>query len=308
MKKWFPIFRTGEHTDASGKTRKWTEEDLDKIVSSYDPKKHEAPIVVGHPKDNTPAFGWIRSLKRVGDTLMALPGQLVPEFVEAVKNGIYKKRSIALYPDLSLKHVGFLGGAAPAVKGLADVDFAAEEESACIEFGENLPAGFDDEEEPVEELVPEPAFKEKAKEEPKKAAEETNFEMKFTESERRRVAAENELEKLRLRSRKTEFETFLNERIAYGNITPAMKPVIEKLLEAVSSIQLSQDALNNSVFEFADGSKENPVELLKKFIKELPKVVEFAELAKKESREEKPVILDNQELAAEILRQQTVQK
>lgn len=123
MPKWFAIFKAGKHTDSSGNTKEWTEADLDKIVASYDPAKHEAPIVIGHPKTNAPAYGWIESLKRVGDTLYAKAKQLVPEFVEMVNKGLFKKRSISLYPDGTLRHVGFLGATPPAVKGLPDVEF-----------------------------------------------------------------------------------------------------------------------------------------------------------------------------------------
>jgi hypothetical protein len=120
---WFEIFKTGTHTDAAGNTSEWTEEDLDKIVSSYDPVNHEAPIVIGHPEVDSPAYGWIEALKRVGDRLLAKPRQLVDEFKTWIREGRYKKVSISLYPDLTLKHVGFLGATPPAVKGLASIGF-----------------------------------------------------------------------------------------------------------------------------------------------------------------------------------------
>ena len=43
----FPVFRAGTHTDSAGKAKTWTEEDLDRMVSSYDPAGHEAPLVIG---------------------------------------------------------------------------------------------------------------------------------------------------------------------------------------------------------------------------------------------------------------------
>ncbi|MCX8009877.1 MAG: GPO family capsid scaffolding protein, partial [Ignavibacteria bacterium] len=134
MSKWFAIFRTGKHTDSAGNEREWNESDLDKIVEGYNPTKHEAPIVIGHPKTNSPAYGWIEKLKRVGDTLYASAKQLVPEFVEMVKKGLFKKRSISLYPDGTLRHVGFLGATPPAVKGLPDVEFEDEQNSYNYEF------------------------------------------------------------------------------------------------------------------------------------------------------------------------------
>lgn len=138
MKKdWFEVFRAGEHTDSSGKVRNWTEADLDNIVSKYDPAIHTAPIVIGHPKDNSPAWGWIKSLKRVGDKLLALPDQIVEDFEEWYDKGLYKKRSISLYEDGTLRHVGFLGAMPPAVKGLADFAFDKTSEAVTYEFSES---------------------------------------------------------------------------------------------------------------------------------------------------------------------------
>ena len=130
------IFKAGTHTDSAGNTRTWTEEDLDTIVKKYNPAVHEAPVVIGHPKDNAPAYGWVEKLERKGNVLYAKLKDLVPEFVEWVKKGLYKKRSISLYPDMTLRHVGFLGAMPPAVKGLADVAFSAETDAVTIEFAD----------------------------------------------------------------------------------------------------------------------------------------------------------------------------
>ncbi len=131
---WIQIFKTGKHTDSQGVEREWTEKDLDTIVSQYKPTEHEAPVVIGHPTSDAPAYGWVEALKRDGTTLYAKLKQIVPEFLNAVKSGMYKKRSISLYPDLSLKHIGFLGAAPPAIKGLADVKFNADDKAVAIEF------------------------------------------------------------------------------------------------------------------------------------------------------------------------------
>ena len=62
----FEIFKTGTHTSDKGITKTYTEEDSNFIASNYNPQEHEAPIVVGHPVDNSPSFGWIESLKGSG--------------------------------------------------------------------------------------------------------------------------------------------------------------------------------------------------------------------------------------------------
>ena len=124
---WIEIFKAGKQTDSQGREKDFTAADLDKIVSSYNPANHEAPVVIGHPQENAPAWGWVEGLKREGQVLLAKFKDLVPEFVDLVKQGMFKKRSISLYPDLSLRHVGFLGAVPPAVKGLADIQFNADE-------------------------------------------------------------------------------------------------------------------------------------------------------------------------------------
>jgi hypothetical protein len=123
MNDWIEVFRVGRHTDSGGNTQDWTFKDLEKIASSYNPQEHEAPIVIGHPETDSPAYGWIEALKVEGEKLLAKPGQLVEQFKDWIRKGLYKKVSIALYPDLTLRHVGFLGAMPPAVKGLQDIRF-----------------------------------------------------------------------------------------------------------------------------------------------------------------------------------------
>ncbi len=135
--KWIEIFKAGRQTDSAGNTREWTEQDLDKVVEQYNSGSHDAPIVVGHPEHNSPAFGWVESLKREGKLLYAKFKEVMPEFADLVKAGTYKKRSISLYPDLTLRHIGFLGGMPPAVKGLADIAFAdGDSQPMVIEFSD----------------------------------------------------------------------------------------------------------------------------------------------------------------------------
>lgn len=139
MKDWIAIFRTGTHTDSNGQTRTWTDADLDNIVSKYNPTKHEAPVVIGHPQNNAPAYGWVESLKREGETLFMKMKDVIPAFADMVRQKMFKKRSISLYTDGTLRHVGWLGAAPPAVKGLPDF-VAFGDAGITIEFEETTPA------------------------------------------------------------------------------------------------------------------------------------------------------------------------
>lgn len=137
------IFRTGQHTDASGKKLDFTAADLQGLVDSYDAQVFRAPIVAGHPTDNGPAFGWISDLSQKSGKAYATTEQVNQDFSEAVKAGAYQNISASLYtPDSPnnpkpgryyLRHVGFLGATPPAIKGLEPIKFA-EGEEGVVEF------------------------------------------------------------------------------------------------------------------------------------------------------------------------------
>jgi hypothetical protein len=114
--QWIEIFKTGLHKAINGCVMEVTEVDLVRIANSYDPSKYSAPIFIGHPEDNAPAFGWVDSLKIVDQTLFFKARKVDPEFEKMVNIGLFKKRSISLFPDGTLRHVGFLGAMPPDVK------------------------------------------------------------------------------------------------------------------------------------------------------------------------------------------------
>lgn len=141
----FEIFKVGTHTSANGITKDYTVDHLNQIVQNHsDP----TPIVVGHPKDNSPAFGWIKNLFVKGESLFAEAVDLVPEFLELLKQKIYKNRSVSLKQNedgtLSLNHVGFLGGALPAVKGLEELNLNADDIDEISFDLSDLSADFSD--------------------------------------------------------------------------------------------------------------------------------------------------------------------
>ncbi|QHN04419.1 hypothetical protein FTO74_14380 [Granulicella sp. WH15] len=134
--QWVDLFEAGNYGDKG----EYSSSDIDQIIANYDPAHHEAPVVIGHPATDAPAYAWVESLRRVGAKLQGKFKQIVPAFEEAVEAGRYKKRSVSLYSSakgFALRHVGFLGGSPPEVKGLADIKFENEDsESVEIEFAE----------------------------------------------------------------------------------------------------------------------------------------------------------------------------
>ena len=145
------IFRAGRQTAMSGATIDFTEADLAATAAAYDPAKHEAPIVVGHPATDDPAYGWVRGLTAQGADLFAEPHQVNPAFAELVDSKAYKKISASFYPPehrgnptpgvYALRHVGFLGAMPPGVKGLKPIDYADDAECIEVEIAFSEEAG-----------------------------------------------------------------------------------------------------------------------------------------------------------------------
>lgn len=123
---WIEIFRAGTHTDSAGVTRTYAPADLDQVVANH-VAGAEAPLVIGHPTTDAPAWGWTDALRRDGDSLQMRVRDVHPEFEAGVEAGRYRKRSVRLAQGANgweLLHVGFLGAAPPALK-LAPIAFRA---------------------------------------------------------------------------------------------------------------------------------------------------------------------------------------
>lgn len=138
-------FRPGTHTSSDGTRLTFSADDVRAIATGYDAANAPAPIVVGHPKTDDPAFGWCAgfSYDEERERLIADTGELAPAFADSVAAGHYKKVSMALFaPDHPAnpkpgqwypRHLGFLGAAPPAVTGLKPVAFADDGKTKVIE-------------------------------------------------------------------------------------------------------------------------------------------------------------------------------
>ena len=56
-RKRIKIFKSGAQTTAAGQTIEFSDADLIACAAAYDPATSEAPIVIGHPKTDAPAYG-----------------------------------------------------------------------------------------------------------------------------------------------------------------------------------------------------------------------------------------------------------
>lgn len=117
------IFRTGTWNGD-----KYDARDLDDIVNAFDQVGFKPPVKLGHKEDSgDPAYGWVSSLRRVGDKLLASFVDLPKPIYEAIKNKRFNAVSSEIFFNLTrgnkkfrrvLKAVALLGAEIPAVSGL----------------------------------------------------------------------------------------------------------------------------------------------------------------------------------------------
>ncbi len=241
------IFKAGTHTNAAGKTVAMDEDDLQACADAFDPDDGPAPLVVGHPKNNAPAYGWVHSLECRDRTLYATPGDDVdPDFADAVNAGRYNRVSSAFYAPgsannpkkgtLYLKHVGFLGVEAPAVKGMRPAQIVPDEPGPLL-FSE-CPLAFSEEADPW-----------------------------------RRTAQPNSLRERERALRRREDEMFTDNLTRQGRLLPHQKTTVLAFCEALDDDQM---------LEFSEGGEERKVGMRSAFLdflKKMPKVIEFGEVA-----------------------------
>ena len=265
MKDWIEVFRAGTHTDSKGRTRTWPKADLDKICQSYNPADHEAPAVVGHPRDNHPAYGWVEGLKRVGEKLLAKFKQVAPEFASMVEEGRFKKRSIRVMPDGTLGHVAFLGAVPPAIKGLKDIEFSEDTDSSDYDYSE--------EEEMMKKTVEELQAELEQAQQKNKTLEKQNSEFK---SQIDKTAADFAEEQKK--TRRKEIYDFVEAGIKDGKVLPSWKE--KGLVEFMSGLDEQ-----GGEFEFSEAGetkKQTSLDWFKGFIADFSAHPLFKEMVKPE--------------------------
>lgn len=128
------LARIGTFTDMHGQDVALTPELLAQLAASYDPALYQAPLVIGHPKTNSPAFGWLDKIEATPEGLFGSPINVDPAFAEAVNSGRYPQRSLSFWPadhpgsptpgQPYIRHLGVLGATPPAIPGLRGADLA----------------------------------------------------------------------------------------------------------------------------------------------------------------------------------------
>jgi len=276
------IFRVGTHRASNGSEITFGEAELRATASAYDPTKHEAPLVVGHPREDAPAYGWTRALHFTADGVLEVePHQVDPQFAELVNGGKYKKISAAFYLPTSsrnpvpgtyyLKHVGFLGATPPAVRGLRSAQFAAVEEGV-LQF------------EAAEAAEPQPQPQpDNGRQQPNDGAPASPAELAAREqrlAEREETLRRQEAE-LAAQRRLSELGAFCEPLVAAGRLLPRHREPLVAFLAGLPG---------DGAIEFTehDGQKKKVGSLawFKGFLQELPVQVHYGELAAAEEGRE----------------------
>lgn len=309
--KHIEIFKPGKHTAVSGAVINFTEAEMKAAAAAYDPAKHEAPLVVGHPTLDGPAYGWVQGLNYSEATglLLADPNQVDAAFAEMVNAGRFKKVSASWYTPTApnnpvpgvyyLRHVGFLGATPPAVKGLKSASFA-EAEEGVIEFAdwaavdnadmwrrlrEWLIGKFGIEE--ADKVAPSwvvDSIKTAAVQEPAPASQTNNLiysegnDMAPTAEQLATRAAELDTREKAIKATETaarnkELVEFADSLVAAGQLLPANKDKVVGLLQTMPEATVIS-------FGEGDAKKDTPaLEVLKDLLKSQPKIVNFSEVA-----------------------------
>lgn len=278
------IFRVGRHVAADGTVVDFTDADAESLVSAYDPNLFDSPIVVGHPKFDDPAYGWVKSLSCAGGVIFAEPRDMDPDFTKLVKAKRYKKVSASLYPPGNraspkpegwyLKHVGFLGAKAPAVKGLKSVNFSEGADDGALTFQEDSLSDKPKDEDQALQFAEE---QKKLKDEQAALA-----------ADRATFAAEQ------AKVRHDSHVSFAEGLVKSARLKPAGKDIVVGLLD-----QLTGAAPDVLSFGEGDEAPKSGADALRTLLDGTKPLVEFAEIA---TNEDKPDTARNaEELGKEAL-------
>lgn len=264
------IFAAGTRTDDAGATHTISEADLAACAAAYDPALHEAPLCVGHPANDLPAYGWVGGLSVAQGRLQMNPRHVDAQFAEMVQQRRFSKRSAAFYtPDHPhnpkpgvwyLRHVAFLGAEPPAVKGLRDIHF--KEAADLVSFSETTSTH----QEPT--MTPEEiaALKKKA----------DDAEAARLKAEKDAADAKSQLTQFseqQTRSRRAADVQFAEDQIKAGKLLPKDKDCLLGTLAALDAAK---------PVEFSEGGQQKtiaPADFVKALIAGGKPVVQFGEHA-----------------------------
>lgn len=276
-KKLLEIFRPGTFKSVEGQSISFSDADVAATVAAYDVAKHKAPLVIGHPKMDDPAYGHAVSLSLGrNNVVLAEPANVDPAFADAVNNERYDSISASFWSPTNprnpvpgvwyVRHIGFLGAVPPAVPGLKQPSFADADDSDLITIN------FADSQEPT---MGTPTQAELDKQQQKLKDEQASFADQQAAAKKREdelAAREKALAAKEAKAREEEINSFAEGLIKSGKLLPVEKAGVVALLGALPADQ---------EVSFADGDgktvNQASADVLRNFLSNLPQRVDFAE-------------------------------
>lgn len=143
------IFKPGRWTTMAGESIEFSQADCEASANAYSAALHKAPLVIGHPRTDDPAKGWVKSMVATAKGLFVEPMKVDPAFAEEVNAGRWGTISTKFYrptdPNNPVpgvwypRHIGFLGAQPPGVKGLEEPAFSEGDDDGCVCFQQGMP-------------------------------------------------------------------------------------------------------------------------------------------------------------------------
>lgn len=286
--RWFEVFKAGKYPQGDV-----SKADVEHIARTYDPSWREAPVVLGHPKTDDPAFGWVAAVKAQAGRLFVQFRDLAGDFVKAVRAKRFSRVSIRILrtPErgMYLGHVGFLGAALPAVAGLEPIKFEqGDVEALDVEMEFTTAAGEAAEEQGMVDQKKKdgasPAGQDfqaqldamRADFEKKLADQQADYERKAEEREgklREQLTGERREREL------AEFRHELEGKVRDGKLAPALLP-------GLAEFAVSLPDGDDQAIEFTtdgEAAKKSPRQFFRDFLDQLPGAVEFGAAAGSDS-------------------------
>jgi phage I-like protein len=258
------FFKTGKHTDASGTVYEYSDDTVAGMIDNYNNRllenKDLAPVVLGHPQNDSPAMGWVDKLERVGDWIYATVRDASQKLVDAVKDNQYKYLSASIRSNNTLKHIGLVPVA--AIKGTG-IEFSEtnQEITYVVEFNEETQMN-------PEVLAKIAELEKEIKLRDDKITAMTKQTAEFAEKNEILTAQSKMISDLQasLAQIKKDAETkeianFCESMVAAGKMTPAERPIVEKMIANIGGAA-----------EFSEGTKL--IDAYKKTISDRPSILQ----------------------------------
>jgi len=309
------VFKAGKWTDSSGRTRSFSEADIDQIVASFNEKTgrnsqgRNVPLFIGHPSGEAPAYGWVEKVWRQGKSMFAKFKDIPKKMKSALDDKAFKDVSISLdgIKGHVLQHIGLTN--MPAVAGLAGFEFNLNQlPEGAVQYSTELNKPLEDEASGIltwlkgkfkkeqEDYSTNQQEIEKMSEEKKLQVEVNDLKASFADLERKIVTLETEKKEavenfeaekkahseLKAEIERKATETKDNEELSFvDGIIKAkkMRPADKELhLHVLKSLRDSKEA----DFTAADGSteKRNAYADYKQRLLDSPELSEYEDMGK----------------------------